>query len=155
MDSSQKDGFTMLKMKRKLSTCDSVDRELEDGSTFMIFAWNKNDPQNNNKWDFHGTNRRTKTALLLDFKDSDISKQENSLPKDFQTFQITPSDVCFLVYFTLNTCLFLLNSLKFLKKILIIIAKFLNYPHPKLIYIWFNLKFWLIKQIKILFIIMM
>ena len=86
----------MLKMKRKLSTCDlEEDREIEDGSTFMIFAWNKNDPQNNDKWDYHGANRMIKTALLLDFKESDVNKQGNSLPKDLQTFQITPSDVCF------------------------------------------------------------
>ena len=86
----------MLKMKRKLSTCDlEEDRDIEDGSTFMIFAWNKNDPQNNDKWDYHGANRRIRTALLLDFKESDVNKQGNSLPKDLQTFQITPSDVCF------------------------------------------------------------
>ena len=64
---------------------------------YWIFAWNKNDLQNNNKWDYHGTNRRIKTALLLDFKESDFSKQENSLPKDFQTFKITPSDVCYFL----------------------------------------------------------
>ena len=30
-------------------------------------------------------------------KESDVNKQGNSLPKDLQTFQITPSNVCFLV----------------------------------------------------------
>ena len=94
LDSSQKDGYTMLKMKRKLQTCDSEDMDIEEGSTFMIFAWNKEDPSNgDNNWQYHGPNRVTKTALLLDYKETDISQQANSLPPDVQTFQITPSNV--------------------------------------------------------------
>ena len=91
----------MLKMKRKLQTCDSEDMDIEEGSTFMIFAWNKEDPSNgDNNWQYHGPNRVTKTALLLDYKETDISQQANSLPPDVQTFQITPSNVrnIFLIY---------------------------------------------------------
>ena len=126
----------MLKMKRKLQTCDSEDMDIEEGSTFMIFAWNKEDPSNgDNNWQYHGPNRVTKTALLLDYKETDISQQANSLPPDVQTFQITPSNVrnIFLMYINrihLQIKFFL--SLKSLKWILITIVKSSNYHHPKL-----------------------
>ena len=83
----------MIKMKRKLNTCDSQDKDITDGSTFMIFAWHKNDPKNGTNWEYHSTNRRIKTALLLDFKALGLSEQENSLPSDVQTFTIGASNV--------------------------------------------------------------
>lgn len=93
LDSKQVDGYTMLKIKRKLETCDKNDQTIREGSTLMIFAWNNYDPKNENDWQYHGKNRRTQTALLLDFKDTDLNEQSNSLPADTITYDVIPTEV--------------------------------------------------------------
>jgi hypothetical protein len=117
----------MLEFKRKIHSCDENDQDIRDGSTFMIFAWHKDDPENNqNNWKYHGINRKIKTALLLDFKDKDLEAQENSLPSDTITFDIIPSHVKIFNLRILSN--FLENSrLMSLIKIPSIIVKYSNY----------------------------
>jgi hypothetical protein len=81
-------------MIRKLHTCDTNDQDIKDGSTFMIFAWHKDDPDSTkNNWQYHGRNRIIKTALLLDFKEKNLQEQDNSLPADTIKFDIIPTEV--------------------------------------------------------------
>lgn len=93
VDANQIDGYTLLKIKRKLQTCDKYDQDIRDGSTFMIFAWNNEDPRNDLNWQYHGFNRRIKTALLLDFKEHNINEQDSILPADTFTYDVIPTRV--------------------------------------------------------------
>lgn len=59
----------------------------------MIFAWNKVDPLCTD-WKYHGANRRTKSLLLLSFKDP---SSVNVLPPDTVTFDIKMNNVRFIL----------------------------------------------------------
>ena len=59
---------------------------LKVGSTYMIFAFNNEDPSCSTlDWKFHGDNRYTKSILLLNYRDDDIESQ-SQLPQE--TFKI-------------------------------------------------------------------
>ena len=65
LDSKQVNGFTLLKMKRKLNTLDTLeDIAIKNELHRMIFAWSDDDPVNDN-WEYHAEKRLTKTVRLL------------------------------------------------------------------------------------------
>ena len=68
----------------------------KDGSTYMIFAWNDQDPSTNgNDWKFHDKNRFSKSLLLLSFQNDDVS-EDKPLPSDTFTHEFRMRDVTFL-----------------------------------------------------------
>lgn len=86
IDGTETQGYTILKFKRNLDTCDKdQDLKIQVGSTYLIFAWNNNDPQNKYDWLYHGTsNRFSKALLLLNYQNEDIEEQ-GILPPDTVT----------------------------------------------------------------------
>ena len=67
LDSKEINGYTILKYKTKLDTCDDEDFPIKKETNYLIFAWNDNDPKTgNNDWKYHGpSNRRTTAAYLF------------------------------------------------------------------------------------------
>lgn len=55
----------------------------------MIFAWNNIDPTCTD-WKYHGSNRRTKSILLLSYKNEN---SVNLLPDDTQYFDMKMRNV--------------------------------------------------------------
>ena len=89
--------YTILKLKRKLKNCDKFDKDIEKGSTFMIFAWSDQKILKDNGWTYHGENRRSKSLLLLSSRPFNGAVQENDLPDDTVTFDIRASNVNYFV----------------------------------------------------------
>ncbi|XP_052251389.1 DBH-like monooxygenase protein 1 [Dreissena polymorpha] len=57
---------TVLKMVRKLQTCDNVeDIDINNGTNRVIYAFSSEDPQNDGRIVYHGTTRGTKSLFLL------------------------------------------------------------------------------------------
>jgi hypothetical protein len=95
LDGAEIEGYTILKFKRKLNTCDDInDKEIKIGTQYMIFAWNNVDPlTGNNDWKYHGsTNRVSRTIMLLTFKDESLDQQTN-LPTDTFTHSMRVPNV--------------------------------------------------------------
>ncbi|CAF1000533.1 unnamed protein product [Brachionus calyciflorus] len=71
LDASEQDGYTILKIKRKLITCDQGnDYDIKLETQRLIFAWSDQDPETgDNDWSYHGANRKIKSAILLNFQD--------------------------------------------------------------------------------------
>lgn len=61
----------------------------------MIFAWNDQDPLCDD-WKYHYENRKTKSVLLLSYKNDDINEQ-NLLPNELQTKEFRMRNVSILV----------------------------------------------------------
>lgn len=76
IDGKQIDGYTILKFRRPLKSCDSEhDIEIKKETNYLIFAWNDEDPVDN-VWKYHGTNRRIAVDMLLNFKPKDQNLDE-------------------------------------------------------------------------------
>ena len=89
IDGKQIDGYTILKFKRPLKSCDTEhDIEIKKETNFLIFAWNNEDPVND-QWKYHGKNRRISVDMLLNFKQEDqnlenaIAESEKARKIDF------------------------------------------------------------------------
>lgn len=98
IDGVEIDGYTILKFKRKLNTCDlKGDVEIKNETTFLIFAWNKNDPTNNgNSFQGHSpSDRKMKSVQLLNYEESFAQIE---LPPDTFTVDLQLENV-FLVLF--------------------------------------------------------
>ncbi|RNA36563.1 DBH-like monooxygenase 1 -like protein [Brachionus plicatilis] len=67
LEAREVNGFTMLKMKRKLITGDPSDRDITNDATYLIFAWNNQDPVLQN-WIYHGPNKRSLYTSLFHLK---------------------------------------------------------------------------------------
>lgn len=81
IEAKQINGYTIVKMKRKLETCDKAhDIAIQEETNYLIFAWNDRDPvTGNNDWGYHGTNRRTKVDYLLLYKNETLTEEDNDL----------------------------------------------------------------------------
>jgi hypothetical protein len=92
IDGVEIDSYTILKFKRKLNTCDlKGDVEIKNETTFLIFAWNKNDPNNDNFFSPHSpTDRKMKSVHLLNYK---ASLAHNDLPPDTFTVDLQLENV--------------------------------------------------------------
>lgn len=101
LDASEKEGFTMLKIKRKLYTCDQKDDfDIKLETQRLIFAWSDQDPDNLNlDWMYHGPNRRIKSAVLLNFADEASSDEINSEITDSYEFHLDNVDFVFKSFF--------------------------------------------------------
>ena len=77
LDAKQIDGYTILKIKRKLNTCDKdEDMVIKKETNYLVAAWNAADPiTGNGDWKYHGTNRRIKVDMLLGFKDVTVEEE--------------------------------------------------------------------------------
>jgi hypothetical protein len=72
IDGKEMNGYTMLKYKRPLKTCDTKnDLEIKRETNYLIFAWNNVDPVGDGDWEPHGPNRRIGVEFLLNFKPID------------------------------------------------------------------------------------
>ncbi|GFR80888.1 DBH-like monooxygenase protein 1 [Elysia marginata] len=90
--SGQENGqYTVLKVARKLDTCDDQDVPIMPGTTRVIFAYSPNDPASDDTISYHGSTRGTKSVLLLDPPTSD--KQTINLPSDVKTLEFTNRNV--------------------------------------------------------------
>jgi hypothetical protein len=79
LDSNEVNGYTILKFKRKLSTCDTHDVEIKKETNHMIFAWNDKDPvTGNNDWSYHFKNKRIRVDYLLDYKNEKAQLDESA-----------------------------------------------------------------------------
>ena len=65
---------------------------LKDGITYLIFAWNDNDPDCHNNWSYHGEKRITQTFLLLNYK-SENHTEEEKLPANTMKFELRVKEV--------------------------------------------------------------
>lgn len=85
IEASEQNGFTVLKIKRKLYTCDEEnDSDIKLETQRLIFAWSDYDPDSEQlDWSYHGPNRIVKSAVLLNFADesstSDIDSEITDL----------------------------------------------------------------------------
>ncbi|CAF0868727.1 unnamed protein product [Brachionus calyciflorus] len=64
LEAREVNGYTILKMKRKLDTGDSQDRPITNEPTFLLFAWNNADPVNDN-WLYHSQNKQVAFTTLM------------------------------------------------------------------------------------------
>lgn len=94
LDASEKKGYTMLKIKRKLHTCDEKDDfDIKLETQRLIFAWSDQDPDSLNlDWMYHGPNRRIKSAVLLNFADETSNDKINSEITDSYEFHLDNVD---------------------------------------------------------------
>ncbi|ESO82138.1 hypothetical protein LOTGIDRAFT_135247 [Lottia gigantea] len=77
LSGKEENGKTVLKFVRKLRSCDKDDRNIEEGTTKVIFSWHPEDPQHETGLPFHGdSNKGSKSLLLLS------PAQNQHLPKD-------------------------------------------------------------------------
>lgn len=99
-------GYTILKFKRKLNTRDlKGDVEIKNETTFLIFAWNKNDPANDDFFQPHSpTYRKMKSVDLLNYQAS-LSKID--LPPATFTVDLQLKNVILIFFSILIT--FILN----------------------------------------------
>jgi hypothetical protein len=75
IQATQTNGYTLIKMKRQLNTCDKEeDIEIKEETNYLIFAWNNEDPvTGNGDWKYHGPdNRLNKVDFLLNFKEQSL-----------------------------------------------------------------------------------
>ncbi|RMZ97977.1 DBH-like monooxygenase 1 -like protein, partial [Brachionus plicatilis] len=56
LEAREVNGFTLLKLKRKLNTGDTNDIAITNKPTFLIFSWNNQDPISES-WIYHGPNK--------------------------------------------------------------------------------------------------
>lgn len=77
----EENGYTILKMKRKLNTCDKEnDIEIKEETNYLIVAWNDEDPvTGNNDWKYHDVNRRIKVEYLLNFRNETLVDENTDL----------------------------------------------------------------------------
>ena len=79
LDSNEINGYTILKFKRKLATCDTKDVEIKKETNHMIFAWNDKDPvSGNNDWSYHFKNKRIRVDYLLDYKSEKVKLDDSA-----------------------------------------------------------------------------
>lgn len=80
----ERNGKTVMSVKRKFDTCDSQDNKIESGTTKVIYAYHKEDPTSENAIKPHRTGNRGSRSLLL------LNSLENipTLPPDTEAFDI-------------------------------------------------------------------
>ncbi|CAG5133807.1 unnamed protein product [Candidula unifasciata] len=87
LNAAETGDYTVLKMVRKLDTCDGQDRAILKGTTRVIYSYSTDDPVSDAVIPYHGSsNRGTKSLLLLDPPNSEKSvetKWENVITIDF------------------------------------------------------------------------
>jgi hypothetical protein len=64
LSSSEANGVTNLEFKRKLQACEPKDRSIEEGTTFVIYSYNSNDPDSENSIAKHQVAGRASVNLL-------------------------------------------------------------------------------------------
>lgn len=84
IEATEKKGYTILKVKRKLRTCDSNDIEIKMETQRLIFAWSNFDPENNNGWTYHFGNRRIKSVILLNYLDETVMISDSEITHVFE-----------------------------------------------------------------------
>jgi hypothetical protein len=86
IEAQEVDDYTILKLKRKLNTCDKAeDLEIKTETNYLIFAWGSRDPvSGNNDWEFHGQNRRIKVLYLLEYKQDSIQEETEEMEKAYK-----------------------------------------------------------------------
>ncbi|RUS81877.1 hypothetical protein EGW08_010347 [Elysia chlorotica] len=90
--SGQESGdYTMLKMVRKLDTCDDQDLPIMPGTTRLIYAYSPNDPASDDAISYHGSTRGTKSVLLLEPPTNE--QQATAFPSDVKTLEFTNRNV--------------------------------------------------------------
>jgi hypothetical protein len=99
IDSKELNGYTILKFKRKLNTCDKDDMEIKIETNYMIFAWNDEDPlTGNDDWKKHvGSNKRSKVDYLLSFREAPMPQQQIDEEGAYK-FEMKLDNVSFLDY---------------------------------------------------------
>lgn len=85
LDAAEKNGYTILKVKRKLRTCDSDDIDIKMETQRLIFAWSNTDPENENDWTYHFGNRRIKSFLLLNYLDETETIPDSEITHVFES----------------------------------------------------------------------
>lgn len=103
IESKEENGYTVLKFKRKLNTCDKDDDMIIKKETnYLIAAWNNNDPATENGWQKHDFNsKRIKVDYLLGFKDTveDLIASESLVS---QKVSLQLKNVNKLLYFSIK-----------------------------------------------------
>ena len=93
LESKEEDGYTILKFKRKLNTCDKDgDMIIQKETNYLIAAWNNNDPVTENGWQKHNSeSKRIRVDYLLGFRDTgeDVSESAVSQTFDMQLKNVT------------------------------------------------------------------
>jgi hypothetical protein len=106
IEASELNGYTIVKLKRKLNTCDKEeDFEIKDETHYLLFAWNNIDPATgNNDWVYHGPNRRIKVDILLNFKNETLSEESedvvNAIKYDYFLPNVTEKNKPFFYFFS-------------------------------------------------------
>jgi hypothetical protein len=76
IDGAEINGYTILKFKRPLKSCDeNHDLEIRSETNYLIFAWNDEKPVND-VWNYHGPNRRIAVELLFNFKSTNVDNEQ-------------------------------------------------------------------------------
>ncbi|XP_035698652.1 DBH-like monooxygenase protein 1 homolog [Branchiostoma floridae] len=86
----ENDTHTVLRFKRKLQTCDVRDRVINKDTVRLVWAWNDEDPVEGSGPSgprYHGTNRGTRSTMLLR---TDVP--ETTLPDNVLTHDLTMSN---------------------------------------------------------------
>lgn len=78
LDAREDGGYTMLKFRRQLETCDEDDMAVDDGTARVLFSWGDLDPENEDQIQQHVV-RGSKSILLVDYtKASDETVAEGN-----------------------------------------------------------------------------
>ena len=101
VDAKEVDGYTILKIKRSLITCDKEnDLDIKMETNYLLFAWNDQDPATGeNDWGYHGKNRRIKVDMLLGFKNEDADFDDQELKEATPIDLVLDKVMFFLNYF--------------------------------------------------------
>ena len=93
ISAAEANGVTTVRFWRKLNTCDSEDRPILDGTTRVIFSYHSDDikPEEVHPMLYHGSNRGSRSLLLLDPPDSESPVQP--LPHTIKTLDFLNANV--------------------------------------------------------------
>ena len=101
IEAAELSGYTIVKMKRKLNTCDKDhDMEIKAETNYLIVAWNDADPiTGNNDWRYHGANRRSKVEFLLLYRDESLTDEDqeiaNAITVEYKLAKVNSSILLF------------------------------------------------------------
>ena len=107
VDAKEVDGYTILKIKRSLITCDkNDDLDIKTETNYLLFAWNDKDPvTGENDFDYHGKNKRTKVDMLLGFRNQDVGVDVNSELSQAMPVDLVLNNVNMLFIIIFKSCL--------------------------------------------------
>ena len=111
IEAAELSGYTIVKMKRKLNTCDKDhDMEIKAETNYLIVAWDDADPiTGNNDWRYHGANRRSKVEFLLLYRDESLTDEDHEIANSITVEYKLPNVILNFFFYFLNLDCYILH----------------------------------------------